>query len=129
MGEILFPAWDPVIVSIGPLQIRWYSMMYVVAFVIGHLLMTRLARARLLPLSPDRVADLIFWLVLGVMLGGRLGYCVFYKPELLLSWRVIAVWEGGLSFHGGLCGVVVCAILFARRQGISPPRAGPDRIG
>ncbi len=119
MGEILFPAWDPVIVQLGPLQIRWYSMGYVVGFLVGHYIFTKLARSRFFPLPAEKVPDLIFWLVIGVMLGGRIGYCLFYKPDLLLSWRVIAVWEGGLSFHGGLLGVIAVGILWSRAQKIS----------
>ncbi len=119
MAEIAFPLIDPVIVQLGPLQIRWYSMMYVVGFVAGYHILKRLGRARFFPLPVERAADLIFWLVIGVMLGGRIGYCAFYRPELLASWRAIAVWEGGLSFHGGLLGVAATALLFARRHRIS----------
>ena len=122
MGEILFPAWDPVILQLGPLQLRWYSAMYVVGFLIGHWVLTRMARARFFPCPAEKVPDLIFWLVFGVMLGGRLGYCLFYKPELLASWRLIAVWEGGLSFHGGLLGVIAAALFWSRRQRVSPWR-------
>lgn len=122
MGEILFPAWDPVIVQIGPLQIRWYSMGYVVGFLVALAILKRLARARLFPVAAEKVPDLIFWLVVGVMLGGRLGYCLFYKPDLLASWRVIAVWEGGLSFHGGLLGTILAGALWARRQRASAMR-------
>lgn len=122
MGEILFPAWDPIIVQLGPLQIRWYSMGYVVGFLAALAILKRLARARLFPCAPEKVPDLIFWLILGVMLGGRIGYCLFYKPELFLSWHVIAVWEGGLSFHGGLLGTILAAILWARHEKVAPLR-------
>ncbi len=116
MGEILFPCWSPVLLELGPLQIRWYSLGYIIGFVVAHWILVRLARARLFPLPAVRAGDLVFWLVLGVMLGGRIGYCLFYRPELLASWRVIAVWEGGLSFHGGLLGVILATLLFARRH-------------
>lgn len=119
MGEIAFPNWDPVIFSLGPLAIRWYGAMYVVAFFVAQYVLTRLARARFLPLAPERVPDLIIWLVIGVLLGGRIGYCLFYQPELMTSWRMIAVWEGGLSFHGGLLGAFAMALVFSRRQGVS----------
>ena len=119
MGEWFFPAWDPVLLQIGFLQLRWYSLMYVVGFVVGHWILTRLAKSGFFPVPAEKVSDLVFALILGVMLGGRIGYCVFYRPELIASWRLIAVWEGGLSFHGGLLGVVVTAIVWSRRQRIS----------
>ncbi len=124
MGEIAFPNWDPVIFSLGPLAIRWYGAMYVVAFFVAQYVLTRLARARFLPLAPERVPDLIIWMVMGVLLGGRTGYCLFYQPELLSSWRVIAVWEGGMSFHGGLLGVFIVTLIFSRRQGLPVWRLG-----
>ncbi|MEM7201987.1 MAG: prolipoprotein diacylglyceryl transferase [Planctomycetota bacterium] len=119
MAELPFPAWDPVLLNLGFLQIRWYSLMYVVGFVAGHMILSRLAKARFFPLAQERVADLIFWLVLGVILGGRVGYCLFYRPELLATWQVIAVWEGGLSFHGGLLGVVIAAVAFSYKHRVS----------
>lgn len=122
MGEIAFPAWDPVLLSLGFLQIRWYSLMYVVGFIAGHMILTRQSRDRFCPLPAPKVADLIFWLVLGVMLGGRIGYCLFYRQELILSWKVIAVWEGGLSFHGGFLGCLIAGLLFARKHGVSGMR-------
>lgn len=122
MAEILFPAWDPVLLAVGPIQIRWYALMYIVGFIVGHSMLTRFARARVFPGTEEKVPDLVFWLVLGVMFGGRIGYCLFYKPELLLSWKIIAIWEGGLSFHGGLLGVVLASILWSRKQSVSPWR-------
>lgn len=117
MAELPFPAWDPVLIEIGSLQIRWYGLMYVVGFIAGQTILVRLARARFFPLPEQRVGDLIFWLLFGVLLGGRLGYCLFYHPEYFGDpGRLIAVWEGGLSFHGGLLGVILVCFLFARRH-------------
>ena len=120
MGEIPFPGWDPVFLHLfGPIDLRYYGLMYVVAFVVGNLMLGRLARARFLPLAPEKVGDLIFYLILGVIIGGRVGYCLFYKPHLLFTIEVIQLWEGGLSFHGGFLGVVVALIIYGLRHGLS----------
>lgn len=115
-----FPAWDPVLFDIPglPIDVRWYGLMYVVGFVVGQLILVRLARARFWPVTPEQAPDLIVYLVLGVMLGGRLGYALFYDldHELILPWNFVKVWKGGLSFHGGLAGVTVALWLYARRN-------------
>ncbi|MCA8955537.1 MAG: prolipoprotein diacylglyceryl transferase, partial [Planctomycetes bacterium] len=81
MGEWRFPNWDPVFLDLwGPLDLRYYGLMYVVAFVCGQYILGRLARSGFLPMPPEKVGDLIFYLIFGVILGGRLGYCLFYKP-------------------------------------------------
>lgn len=121
-----FPAWDPVLIDIPglPIDIRWYGLMYIVGFVAGQWILVRLARARLLPVPADKAPDLVLYCVLGVMLGGRLGYALFYQQDLLHPLRILQVWEGGLAFHGGLLGVVVAAILFARRHRVPWQRIG-----
>ena len=115
------PQFDPVAVSLGPLQIHWYGLTYLVAF--GLFLL--LARARVKApayaqagWTPRDVEDLLFWGVLGVILGGRLGYALFYKPEHYLAnpLEMLMVWKGGMSFHGGLVGVLVAMALFAWRR-------------
>ena len=116
MGEILFPAFDPVLLDLpGPLDIRWYGLMYVVAFFAGQLILARLCRRGFLPMTEAQVGDLIFWLVLGVLLGGRTGYALFYEQHLLHPLEFVQVWKGGLSFHGGLLGVMLTIVLFSRR--------------
>lgn len=114
-----FPAWDPVLLDIPglPIDIRWYGVMYIVAFVVGQSILGRLARARFFPVPPPAAADLVFYCVFGVMLGGRLGYAIFYSPNfsLLNPLQFVQVWKGGLAFHGGLAGVAVAAWLFCRR--------------
>lgn len=113
-----FPAWDPVLFDLpGPIDIRWYGLMYVVGFVIAQWIFVRLARAKLMPVSPEKAPDLILYCVFGVLLGGRIGYALFYENELLNPVRFVQVWGGGLSFHGGLLGVTVAFILFARKHG------------
>ncbi len=124
MGEVLFPCWDPVLLNLpGPLDLRWYGLMYIVGFLIGHHILVRLCRSKFLPIKEEKVGDLILWLVIGVMVGGRLGYSIFYSPEI---WKtpleVFALWKGGLSFHGGLLGVLVVTIWFARKNKVPFPR-------
>jgi phosphatidylglycerol:prolipoprotein diacylglycerol transferase len=113
-----FPHIDPVFLSIGPLQFRWYGLMYVLAFAATYLIIRSEVKRRGLPLAPDDVADLVFQGALGVVLGGRLGYILFYKLGFYLSHplQVFAVWEGGMSFHGGLLGVILAFLLYARRK-------------
>jgi len=125
MPELLFPAFDPVLLDLpGPLDVRWYGLMYVVAFFVGQTIISRLCRSGFVAMDERRVGDLIFWLVFGVLLGGRLGYALFYETELLNPMRFAQVWKGGLAFHGGLVGVIVTTFLFARRFKISGWRLG-----
>ncbi len=116
-----FPRIDPVFLSIGPLQFRWYGLMYVLGFVGTYLIIRSEVRRKGLPLTRDDVADLVFWGAMGVVLGGRLGYILFYNPGFYLEnpLKLLAVWEGGMSFHGGFLGVVASFALFARRKRIS----------
>jgi phosphatidylglycerol:prolipoprotein diacylglycerol transferase len=117
---IPYPQIDPVIVKIGPLQFRWYGLMYVLSLTIAYFVIKAQAAARSIPISKDRLYDLIVYGAVGVFVGGRLGYTLFYNfryyylehPE-----KIPAVWEGGMSFHGGLLGTVVALWLFARRYG------------
>ncbi len=124
MNEWRFPAWDPVILELwDPIHLRWYGAMFLVAFILGQEVLKRLARGGLLGLPEAKVGDFVFWLIFGVLLGGRLGYSIFYQPELWSSpLDLFKVWQGGLSFHGGLLGVWVTLIVFARRHGASPWR-------
>lgn len=115
-----FPQIDPVFLSIGPLQFRWYGLMYVLAFVATYLILRSEVRRKQLPLTADDVADLVFYGALGVVLGGRLGYILFYKLPFYLAHplQVFAVWEGGMSFHGGFLGVIIAFLIYARRKRI-----------
>jgi phosphatidylglycerol:prolipoprotein diacylglycerol transferase len=115
-----YPHIDPVALTLGPLHIRWYGLMYLAGFLAAWLL-ARSRLARLAPAaSPRLLDDLLFYGILGVILGGRLGYLLFYQADIW--WRdplaVVRIWEGGMSFHGGLLGVVLAMALFARRQGL-----------
>jgi len=113
---LTYPEIDPIIFSIGPLAVRWYGLMYVIGFAAGWYLATRRAQQSGSLIRPEQVDDLIFYAVLGVILGGRLGYCLFYGMKYALAdpLYVIRIWEGGMSFHGGLLGVMVAMWLYGR---------------
>lgn len=118
-----FPGWDPVLFDLpGPIDIRWYGLMYVVGFVVAQWIFVRLARAKFMPVPPEKAPDLILYCVFGVLLGGRIGYALFYDNALLNPLRFVQVWGGGLSFHGGLLGVTVAFILFAKKHQVSKLR-------
>ena len=120
MSPLEFPAWDPVLLDLpGPIDIRWYGLMYIVGFVCGHWIFVALAKRRFLPVAPEAVGDLIVYTVVGTILGGRLGYALFYDQALGDPMKLIRIWEGGLSFHGGLVGVMAAIALFARKHKIS----------
>lgn len=110
--------FDPIFFQIGPLSIRWYGMMYLLGFAAAYLLICHLSKLRDLGLRKEGVSDLLFYGVLGVIVGGRLGYVLFYNPIQYLSrpLEVFAVWQGGMSFHGGLLGVVAAVVLFCVRR-------------
>ncbi|MEK7668003.1 MAG: prolipoprotein diacylglyceryl transferase [Gemmatimonadota bacterium] len=118
-AEIVFPGFDPVALHLGPLQVRWYGLGYLAGFIIAGWVLDRLCRDGFLPFAKSAVSDLIGWLVVGVVVGGRLGYALFYEPRMLLHpLEILWIWTGGLSFHGGLAGVVVASALFARKHRI-----------
>lgn len=116
-----YPEIDPVIFSIGAVKIRWYGLMYVVGFVIAWFLARRRAKASWSVIKPEQIDDLIFYCMLGVILGGRLGYVFFYGFDTLKSdpLYLFRITEGGMSFHGGLAGVMIAMTLFARKLNVS----------
>lgn len=116
---LTYPEIDPVIFSIGFLKIRWYGLMYVVGFVLAWWLARRRCRRPDSPVTPDQVDDLVFYSMLGVILGGRIGYALFYGTDQLLSdpLYLFKITEGGMSFHGGLAGVLIAMWLYGRRLG------------
>jgi len=112
------PNIDPIAFSIGPLSVRWYGLMYLAGFAIGWWLgLKRISRGQS-PITRQQLDDLLFLIVLGVILGGRLGYVLFYKPDYYLSHplEIFAIWQGGMSFHGGLLGVMA-SMTFAALAG------------
>ena len=125
LAEIPFPAINPVAIHVGWLQIRWYGIAYLVGFLVAGMVFDKLVRDAFLPLTKEKVSDFIGWLVVSVILGGRLGYALFYEPALLTHpAELVKIWQGGLSFHGGLIGVAVGSWLFARREHVPWLRLG-----
>jgi phosphatidylglycerol:prolipoprotein diacylglycerol transferase len=110
---------DPVALSLGPLRVRWYGLMYLVGFAAAWWLARRRAARPGSTWTPTDVDDLIFYCAIGVILGGRLGWMLFYGTENLISdpLSVLRIWEGGMSFHGGLAGVLIALAMFASRRG------------
>ena len=119
-----YPHIDPIIFSLGPVALRWYGLSYLAAFFMVWWLGRRRASSRTLGApapSQDQMWDLIWYGALGAVVGGRIGYALFYSTDLLLQdplW-LVRIWEGGLSFHGGLLGVCVGLWLWGRRSGLS----------
>ena len=113
------PNFDPVAIAIGPVKVHWYGLMYLLAFALGWWLGRIRAQDAWRGWSRDNVSDVLFWIALGVVAGGRLGYMLFYDLERLLANPLSAfmVWRGGMSFHGGLIGVMIAMWWFARSRG------------
>jgi phosphatidylglycerol:prolipoprotein diacylglycerol transferase len=114
---LIHPQFDPVLVSLGPLAVRWYGLLYVLGFVAFIVLGKRRAAQGLgRGIEPKDVDDMLVYAVLGVILGGRLGYVLFYKPGHYLAnpFEILQIWTGGMSFHGGFLGVLVALWLFCR---------------
>jgi phosphatidylglycerol:prolipoprotein diacylglycerol transferase len=117
---LVHPNIDPVAFAIGPLAVRWYGLMYLLGFAAGWWLGTRRIKKGLAPLTREQFDGLMFAAMLGVILGGRLGHVLFYKPGYYASHplEIFAIWQGGMSFHGGLLGVILAMAFVARRQRI-----------
>ena len=129
---MIFPEFDPVLIQLGPLPIRWYALAYVAGIVLGWVYAARILKTERIwspgrpPLTTPQLDDLVLWITLGIILGGRLGYVLFYKPAILgqiftgdsLGERLelFQLWTGGMSFHGGFLGVVLAIVLFGRRS-------------
>lgn len=124
-----FPCFDPVAIDLpGQLDVRWYGLTYVAGFLCAQLVLTRLARRRFLPLDVPAAADLLFWSIIGVLVGGRVGYAVFYDQALIDPIRIFQFWKGGMSFHGGLLGAFLALVLFARKHQVSWRRVGDAAV-
>ena len=113
------PAIDPVALHLGPLAIRWYGLMYLVGFAAAWWLGRRRAQRPGSGWQASELGDLIFYCAMGAVLGGRIGYVLFYQPAYYLSHpaAILQAWEGGMSFHGGLIGVLLACWLFGRKTG------------
>lgn len=113
------PQFDPVAIALGPLKIHWYGLTYLVGFAAGWWLGRLRSRKPWSPLQEEQVGDLLFYLALGVIFGGRFGYVVFYNFDAFVAdplW-LLRIWEGGMSFHGGLLGVMLAMAWFGRKTG------------
>ena len=127
-----FPDFDPVLFQIGPFALRWYALAYVAGIVLAWLYGVRLIKTPAIwrgaapPATQQQVDDLILWITLGIILGGRLGYVLFYRPDLLWTnpLEVLQIWNGGMSFHGGALGVIIAIVIFARANRIDMVRLG-----
>ena len=126
---LLFPQFDPVIVQIGPFGIRWYALAYIAGIVLGWRLLRRLVQQAPAVATTLQADDFVTWATLGIVLGGRLGYVLFYQPGVYLAHplQAFAVWEGGMSFHGGAIGVAVAIVWFCWRNKI-PLLGLADRV-
>jgi len=123
---IAFPNIDPVAISIGPFAIRWYALAYIVGIVLGWLYARALVRSEKPwggpePITTLQLDDFILWVTLGIIIGGRTGYVLFYNPAVFIQnpIAVFKLWEGGMSFHGGFLGCVAAVMLFAIKNNIS----------
>ncbi|ADM09797.1 prolipoprotein diacylglyceryl transferase [Parvularcula bermudensis HTCC2503] len=141
-----YPNIDPVFFSLGPLQIRWYALAYIAGIVLGWMYLRHLlgkpqlwqgpkSRHPQPPIGNDQLDDVLFYVTLGIIFGGRLGFVLFYRPELLWApWEpvlgflpfppALAIWQGGMSFHGGALGVAAATVYFARKEKVSPLALG-----
>lgn len=110
--------FNPIMIDLGPLKVSWYGMMYVLGFVASYLLVRYQMKRKEFGVSRAEVENLYFYLIIGLMAGARLGYVLFYDLKMYLSdpLAIFAVWRGGMSFHGGLIGVLVVGILFSRKH-------------
>lgn len=126
---IAFPVIDPIAIEIGPIAIRWYALAYIAGIVIAWQLVR--AHAAMAPPAATRtqVDDFVTWATLGVILGGRLGYVLFYRPGHYLAHplEALMVWQGGMSFHGGMLGVIIAIVVWSRKNGIDMLGFG-DRV-
>jgi len=131
LAVLSFPNVDPVAFSIGPFAVRWYALAYIAGLLFAQWYIKRLVAdpalwaGRRATATPPQIDDFFVWMVLGVVLGGRLGYVLFYNPLHFMSHPldILRMWEGGMSFHGGFLGVVIASLLYGRRIG-----AGLDQM-
>lgn len=122
------PDINPILLQIGPVAIHWYALAYIVGIALGWWYLHRVINSEALwgpkgaPLDNTRLEDMVLWLALGIIVGGRIGYILFYDLAAVMAdpLRAFRVWEGGMAFHGGFMGVVIAALLYARAQKINP---------
>jgi phosphatidylglycerol:prolipoprotein diacylglycerol transferase len=117
---IQYPHIDPEIFRIGPLAIRWYGLMYLIGFIASMLLVRHQIARQKLNRRQDFVETLYSYLILGLLLGGRLGYVIFYNPGYYFEHplEIVAIWQGGMAFHGALIGTIIAGLIFCKRAGV-----------
>jgi phosphatidylglycerol---prolipoprotein diacylglyceryl transferase len=120
LGALPFPTIDPVLVAIGPFAIRWYAIAYIAGILLGWRFVLMLIDRGNTAMTRKDADDFVVWATVGIILGGRLGYVLFYRPEFYLfnPLEIVFIWQGGMSFHGGLLGMVGAIILFSRKRGL-----------
>ena len=119
---LIHPQFNPIAFSIGPISVHWYGLMYLVGFALFWFLGSyRAKKDAWRQMDAEKIEDLLFFGVLGVILGGRLGYCFFYQPEFYLAYpsQIIRIWDGGMSAHGGILGVIAAMLYFAKTRKIN----------
>ena len=118
---LIHPQFDPIALSVGPLAIRWYGLMYLLGFMCFWILGRMRTKESWRGITDDDLDNLLFYGVFGVILGGRIGYCLFYQPGYYLTHplEILAVWHGGMSAHGGLLGVIVAMFLYSKVKKLS----------
>ncbi|MCS7199066.1 MAG: prolipoprotein diacylglyceryl transferase [Caldimicrobium sp.] len=115
---LTYPKIDPVIFQIGPLQVRWYGLMYVISFVVSLFLCRYQLKERGLLEKYPLLENLLFYSFIGLIVGARIGFCFFYYPDYFLAhpWEIPAIWKGGMSFHGGLIGAITVGYFYLRKK-------------
>lgn len=118
---IIQPSIDPILISLGFLDIRWYSLSYIFTFIFGSILIKKLNKKSLNNLSDIQIDKFFVWAVLGVIIGGRVGYVLFYQLQLFFQdpLYIFQIWKGGMSFHGGLIGMIFAIYIFAKQNNLS----------
>ena len=118
---IIQPSIDPIIISLGFLDIRWYSLAYIFAFIFGSILIKNLNKQSYNLLSNTQIDNFFIWAVIGVIIGGRSGYVFFYQPKLFFldPLYLFEIWKGGMSFHGGLIGMILSIYLFGKKNNVN----------
>ena len=115
---LTFPDINPTLVKIGFLEIRWYGLLYIISFIVGYFFLKKMFAMKDIKLKKEDYENFLFYIMLGIVIGGRLGYILFYKPLFFLQHplQIFAVWEGGMSFHGGALGVIIFSLFFCKKH-------------
>ena len=118
---LIHPSIDPVIVSFGVLQIRWYGLAYILSFLLGIYLIKQINQNYQKKIENKKIDDFFIWAIIGVILGGRIGYILFYQSSSIFTdpLNVLYIWKGGMSFHGGLIGITIAALFFSKKNSVN----------